>query len=167
MALGFSSSEREQGPSRQASGNILEAAGIPQGHAPFPWPPGPQLPQSDQMAGAWEWRVCGSPLSKEPHFPVLGGCSSLLMVVSLSEAPCFSAVEEDGVGGADPALSGGNAALSPLQKEELRPQCGGFWLWPGAHAELGIGPSPLTPAASPGSLSRQGRKQPLGPKLYK
>lgn len=65
-------------------------------------------------------------------------------------------------------LSGGNAVQSPLQKEELRPQRGGSWRggswpWPGAHTELGIGPSPLTPAASPGSLSRQGRKQPLGP----
>lgn len=74
-----------------------------------------------------------------------------------------SEVEEDDVGGADQALSGGNAVQPPLQKEELRPQRGGFWPWPDAHTELGIGPSPLTPAASPGSLSRQGRKQPLGP----
>lgn len=55
-------------------------------------------------------------------------------------SPVCSEVEEDSVGGADQALSGGNAAQSPLQKEELRLQRGGFWPWPGAHTELGIEP---------------------------
>lgn len=72
-ALGFSSAGREQRPSRQASGNISKAAGIPQGHAPFPQPPGPQLPCSDQMAGAWERCACGSPPSKQPQLPCVWG----------------------------------------------------------------------------------------------
>lgn len=61
--------------------------------------------------------------------------------------------------------------LSLLYKRrKLRPQKqqqGRFWPLLGTHTELDIGLSPLTPAASPASLSRQGRKQPLGPKLCK
>lgn len=133
-ALGFSSAGREQRPSRQASGNISKAAGIPQGHAPFPQPPGPQLPCSDQMAGAWEQCVpVAHHLLSNPSFPVCGEIELVFLSppgVSFSEAP-FALRWKGMVWVEQTQLSGGNAVQSLLQKEELRPQPGGFWPWLG------------------------------------
>lgn len=85
----------------------------------------------------WQVRGNGVPVAhhllSNPSFPVCGEIELVFLSppgVSFSEAP-FALRWKGMVWVEQTQLSGGNAVQSLLQKEELRPQPGGFWPWLG------------------------------------